>query len=338
MNKPKKEKKTKTTRTCKINIINMKNQGYSSPEYFASLEKIFIHPEFSRLCRKYFLACKLQNNGPLIRQWKITDYYTFLLHGIFSDTQKFQDFLGFLREEMLVNNKWETIRNKYTKEELEFLLHSLMEMHYKLEGDNMELGVSNRITYFREVMQIKIWEVISSAVENFPQAWWNNQCKMLRHTMENGIFPINNFWDISGYIGKWNIWSITYSFISWEIVEVDRFWNNVFPWTQILDIECSNSPREEIIERKNQLERFLEITRAMLWNSWEEIIIEWEEFEDLCYLRDIWLWDQEDYRDNAQDPLLREKQKFGKRFITFLEESIQSFERKASRATLELIQ
>jgi len=68
MNKPKKEKKTKTTRTCKINIINMKNQGYSSPEYFASLEKIFIHPEFSRLCRKYFLACKLQNNGPLIRQ------------------------------------------------------------------------------------------------------------------------------------------------------------------------------------------------------------------------------------------------------------------------------
>ena len=161
---------------------------------------------------------------------------------------------------------------------------------------------------------------------------------MLRHTMENGIFPINNFWDISGYIGKWNIWSITYSFISWEIVEVDRFWNNVFPWTQILDIECSNSPREEIIERKNQLERFLEITRAMLWNSWEEIIIEWEEFEDLCYLRDIWLWDQEDYRDNAQDPLLREKQKFGKRFITFLEESIQSFERKASRATLELIQ
>jgi hypothetical protein len=79
-----------------------------------------------------------------------------LLHGIFSDTQKFQDFLGFLREEMLVNNKWENIRNKYTKEELEFLLHSLMEIHYKLEGDNTELGVSNRIIYFREVMQIKI--------------------------------------------------------------------------------------------------------------------------------------------------------------------------------------
>jgi hypothetical protein len=68
MNESKKEKNTKMTRTCKINIISMKNQSSSAPEYFASLEKIFIHPEFSRLCRKYFLACKLQNNGPLIRQ------------------------------------------------------------------------------------------------------------------------------------------------------------------------------------------------------------------------------------------------------------------------------
>lgn len=302
---------------------------------FATVQDVFTTPYIVSLCKRYFKDTRKQNNWKLIRNRRVSEYYAYLLHEIFSDRYKMQDFLMFMREQLLVNNEWENVLMDFDIADIQLCIHTFIDLHFRLEETTPgpRLRADMETLSCIDAMKKSLADILIDADENINSITTRSERRMLTETLDRGIFPINSMWDISVYCSDGNDGGyITHSLITQEPIEVDRLWTHLHPWYEIINLVWENLSRNELLERKEILQWYLD------FHLDERKTLKADEADDFIDLYDKWLEGCPDY--NPEPWIHINDQEGGRWFYAFkeyLEDAISQIERKAMRADLAIV-